>query len=273
MAVKPDDYPELKSDAPLGKKEKFHPGKMRRFVTHLSAAAKQAEERSHKKQKVKEKIESIKAVSLNKRSTKQMIEHELGSFEDVMQEIIKDEEKILEEQRKETRQITELRSMVENLSRKLIDIGRDYAKEIEEKDDKILELREALAAAHIHISESGEDRQRKIEDIERRIKQKKDVPSRTPFVPKTKEQHIADVESHLRSLEERHKDLKRMGIHSKGELDRVQQVIDKHKTALARAKGAPLPAPRSAAAKPVPVQKPVAQKKQSKKPKKKSGKK
>lgn len=259
MADKPDDYTELKSDVPSGKKAEFHPVRMRRFVTHLSAAAKQAEERSNKKQKVKEKIESIKAVSLNKRSTKQMIEHELGSFEDVVHEIIHDEEKILEEQRKETRQITELRSMVEDLSRKLIDIGREYAKELEEKDGKILELREALAAAHIRISESGEDRQRKIEDIERRIKQKKDAPSTTPFVPKTKEQHMADVESHLRSLEERHKDLKRLGVHSKEELDRVQQIIDKHKTTLARARGLELPAPKvavlkPAAAKPAPGQ-------------------
>ncbi|MBW2971983.1 hypothetical protein KY359_03005 [Candidatus Woesearchaeota archaeon] len=262
--AKPEEYSEL--DAPPVRKDEMHPRRMRRFITHLASAANLAEERSVKKQKIKEKVESIKAVSLNKRSTKQMIEHELGSFEDVVQEIIHDEEKILEEQRRETKQINELRSMVENLSKKLIGIGREYAQELESKDRKIMELREALAAAHIKISESGEERQKKIEDIERRLQQKQAVPPR----PKSKSEHISEVEAHLRSLEERHRDLKRMGVHSKDELDRVQQIIDKHKASLAKAKGIELPAPKPPVAAPKPAvtkPKPAAKPKPKAKPK------
>ncbi len=227
-----EDYVELSAPEHHVDKDSLHPGRMRRFVTHLSAAAREAEERSAKKQEIKDKIERVKAVSLNKRSTKQQIEHELGSFESTVKEIIHDEEKILSEQRKETRQIIELKAMVENLSGKLIEIGREYARELEEKDEKIMELREALAAANIKMSESGEERQRKIADIERKLKQR---PASPP--PKSKDDHIADMEAHLKSLEERHRELKRSGQHSSEDLDRVQSVIDRHKRSLAQARG------------------------------------
>jgi chromosome segregation ATPase len=242
-------------------KDNLHPVKMRRFISHLAAAAKVAEERAIKKRQIKEKLESIKSLSLNKRSTKQMIEQELGTFESAVHEVIKDEEKILEEQRKETKQITELRKTVEDLSRKMIDLGREYAKELEQKDRKIMELREALATAHIKLSESGEDRQRKIEEIERKIRQKREFVPR----PKAKHEMISEVEQHLASLEEQHAALKRMGRHSKKDLDRVKAMIDSHKQTLARVKGIPLPA---VAPRPV-----VAKKPSKKAKKKKSGKK
>jgi small-conductance mechanosensitive channel len=186
----PEEFAEISAPEERKKKD-YHPGRMKRFVRHLSTATISAEERAAKKQAVKSHLERVKSLSLNKRTTKQQIEHEFGSFEDTVQEIIKDEEKILAEQRKETKQIGELKTMVENLSTKLIDIGREYARELEAKDSKIMELREALAAAHIKISESGEDRQKKIEDIERRIKQKQPAPKK----PRTKADNIAELEA------------------------------------------------------------------------------
>jgi chromosome segregation ATPase len=232
VSDKPEEYIELKADVPPENKGEMHPGKVRRFVTHFSSAAIKAEERAAKKNEVKEKIEKIKSVSLNKRSTKKIIEEELGSFESAIHNIINDEEKILEEQRRETKQINELRRMVENLSRKLIGVGKDYETEIERKDNKILELREALAAAHIKISESGEERQKKIEDIEHRIKTKQEEPPK----PKSKEENIAELEEHLTTLETTHKELKKKGKHKKKDLDRVKKLIDKHKKTIKKIK-------------------------------------
>ncbi|MBW2964483.1 hypothetical protein KY363_03410 [Candidatus Woesearchaeota archaeon] len=226
----PDELPVLK--VPEQPKKDFHPERMRRFVRHLSAATISAEERAHKKNTVKNQLEKVKGLALNKRSTKEQIEHEFGSFESTVHDIIKDEEKILEEQRRETKQISELKEMVENLSRKLIGVGRDYAKELEDKDAKIMELREALAAAHIKISESGEDRQKKIEDIERRVKQKQDLPP----PPMTRDDHIAQLEDHLGTLEQRHKELQKTGQHSKKDLDRVKKLITKHKDTIGKLK-------------------------------------
>ncbi len=259
----PEDYTELSVPEHHIDKDAIHPGRMKRFMTHLSSAAREAEERSVKKQEIKEKLQRIKAVSLNKRSTKEQIEHEIGSFESTVKEIIHDEEKILEEQRKETRQIGELKSMVENLSKKLIEIGREYARELEAKDDKIMELREALASANIKISESGEERQKKIEFIETRIKEKQ-----SQAVPKSREDHISDMESHLKALEARHKDLKKTGKHKQADLDRVQSIIDKHKLALAKVKGVPLEAPKRLIVT-KPKTKPIPKPKAKPKPKKK----
>jgi len=214
------------------KKEELHPEKMRAFIRHLSAAAIKAEERSMKKNRVKEHLEKIKTVALNKRSTKDMIEGEVGTFESAIHEIINDEEKILEQQRNETRQINELKTMVESLSKKLIDIGREYARELEEKDNKIMELREALASAHIKISETGGDRQKKIEDIERRIKQK----AREPEPAEEVKESVEEVETQIALLESKHKELKKKGKHRKQDLDRLKKIIDQHKEAISKIK-------------------------------------
>jgi uncharacterized protein YeaO (DUF488 family) len=224
----------------LGSEEKreLHPEKLKRFMLHLSAAVRKAEERSEKKQLVKQQLEKMKNISLNKRSTKETIETEFGSFESVVHELIHDDEKLLEEQKKETAQITELRKMVETLSRKMIDIGREYAKELEEKDNKIMELRESLAAAHIKISESGEDRQKKIDDIERRIKEKaKDSTSRAESLPERETKAVlSELETQLVSLESRHKSLTESGRHKKSDLERVKKLIDSHKDAIRKMK-------------------------------------
>jgi chromosome segregation ATPase len=212
-------------------KEELHPERLRRFVRHLSAAAVRAQERAAKKHEVRQRLEKMKSVSLNKRSTKQMIESEFGDFESTVHDIIKDEEKILEEQRRETKQISELKRMVEELSRKLIDIGREYAKELDEKDRKILELREALAHAHIKISESGEERKAKIDEIERKLKQRQAVQR-----PQSRIEALSEVESHLSSLEQRHAELKKKGKHSKKDLDRIKQMIESHKDKIRKLK-------------------------------------
>lgn len=219
-----EEYLEIKAE-PVSKDD-LHPGRLKRFVAHLSVAALKAEERSVKKQEIKNQLDRIKSVSLNKRSTKQVIENEFGSFESAVHEMIHDDEKILEEQRRETRQISELRKMVENLSRKLIDIGREYASELEEKDSKILELREALASAHIKISESGEDRQKKIDAIEKKIKRKSN----------SARHDVYELESQLKTLEVKHRELKRKGKHKKNDLDRVKKLINTHKDKIKKIK-------------------------------------
>jgi chromosome segregation ATPase len=197
------------------------PDRMRRFITHLSLATSRAETKMQQKGEVKDKLERIKQLSLNKRSTKNEIETELGSFEDLVKEIIKDEEKILEEQRKETQQVNQLKGMIETLSKKLIEVGQEYSAELEHKDGKILDLREALASANIKMSETGDERQKKIDRIERHVKAKAD----------NKPSH-EDVESHLSLLEDRHDELTKSGKHPKKELDRLKRVIDTHKEAL-----------------------------------------
>jgi chromosome segregation ATPase len=258
----------MSADTSSGKpidKDDIHPIKMRRFMAHLASAARIAEERSVKKNTIKDKLEKIRSISLNKRSTKQMIEAELGTFESAVHDVIKDEEKILEEQRKETKHIAELRKTVEELSRKMIQLGREYAQELEHKDGKIMELREALATAHIKISESGEDRQRKIEDIERKIKQNQSVPPR----PKAKHEVISEVEQHLASLEEQHANLKKMGKHSKHDLDRLKSMIDRHKQSLAVVKGVSIPLLVTKAPAPKMIKKPKPKKSKPKKSKKK----
>ncbi|MFH1669863.1 MAG: hypothetical protein ABIA62_08105 [Candidatus Woesearchaeota archaeon] len=227
---KPEDFPELLVPDTVRGIEGIHPGKLRRFMSHLSVAAIKAEDRSMKKTQVKERIDKIRTVALNKRSTKNMIEDELGDFESVIHELIHDEQKILDEQRKETRQINELKMMVETLSRKLIGVGRDYASELEEKDSKILELREALSSANIKISESGEERKQKIKEIERKIKQSP-KPGMMSAVST-----VAALEDHLDSLEQKHAELKESGNHSKKDLDRVKKLIDKHKDTIQKAK-------------------------------------
>jgi chromosome segregation ATPase len=218
--------------------DELHPARLRRFMHHLSAAVMRAEDRSLKKQKIKEQVEKIKSVSLNKRTTKEVIETELGTFEDAVHEIIHDEEQILEEQRRETAQINELKKMVENLSRKLIEIGREYAAELEDKDRKIMELREALAAAHIRISETGDDRQKRIEDIERRIIEKHHaVADLEPVkLEKSASQQILEMESRLKMLEEKHKQLKKKGKVRKKDLALLKRLIDTHKKKISAVK-------------------------------------
>ncbi len=230
----PEEFTELKGPDEPEKKKDFHPRRMKSFIRHLSVATLTAEERSEKKAAVKDHLNRVRNLALNKRSTKQEIETEIGSFESTVKDIIKDEEKILEEQRKETKQIGELKVMVENLSKKLIDIGREYAGELEAKDEKIMELREALASAHIRISESGEDRKKKIEKIEQKLKDKRASPSK----PLSRSDHISELESHLKSLESRHKELHKEGKHSKKDLDRVKRLIIKHKENIKKLKSA-----------------------------------
>ncbi len=248
----PVEFPELKLPEKESSTKEVHPGKLKQFMSHLSVAAIKAESRSVKKEQVKGRLDKIRTVALNKRSTKDMIEGELSDFESVIHEMIHDEQKILDQQRIETRQITELKSMVETLSRKLIGVGRDYASELEEKDDKILELREALSAANIKISESGEERKQKIKDIERKIKQSPKAGMKPDSKIGPVLDSADDIAKHLKTLEDRHEELKKSGNHSKMDLDRVKQLIDKHKAAI----GAAPPKPKVAVAKPMPKAKP-----------------
>lgn len=215
-----EKFVEVRAVEPLhpDTKKEISPLKMRRFVTHLSTAVGRVHEKNKQKNEIKSRIERIRQVSLNKRSTKQEIESELGNFEDVVREIIKDEEKILQEQRKGTRQVTELKGMVEMLSKKLIELGGDYAEELDSKDKKILELREALASANIKMSESGEGRAEKIKKIEEKVRAKADAPP-------SKE----DLHAHLKELEKTHARLKKSGKHPKKKLDQLKRVIDRHK--------------------------------------------
>ena len=203
--------------------------KMRRFVRHLSAATKKAEEKSQQKHEIRTRIEKIKQLSLNKRTTKDQIETELTDFEKMVREVIKDEEKILEEQRKGTKQINELKSMVEMLSKKLIALGGDYAEELDAKDRKILELREALASAHIKLSDSGETRAEKIKKIEERVRAKAEEPETEELPEQISHEELHE---HLKQLEKIHTQLKKSGKHPKKKLDQLKKKIDEHKQTL-----------------------------------------
>lgn len=225
----PDDYTVL-AVKENNLKPKLDPRRLRLYIRHLSSAANKSEERSLKKQQVREKLDRIKSVSLNKRSTKKMLESEFGDFESVVHEIIHDEEKILEQQKYETKQVNELKKMVENLSSKLIELGKEYARELEEKDNKILDLRESLAAANIRLSESGEARKKKIEDIENKLKQKKQVNK------DDKSLIIIQLEDTLSELESRHRELERSGRHKKADIERLNKIITAHKDKIKKLK-------------------------------------
>jgi uncharacterized protein YeaO (DUF488 family) len=204
--------------------KEINPFKLRRFVKHLSTASIRAEEKSLKNKEVIEKIEKIRQLSLNKGSTKDEIESELTDFESSIREIIKDETLILDEQRKGTKQVNELRKMVEMLSQRIIELGRQYAAEMGEKDSKILELREALASAHITISESGGDRKKKIEMIEQKVRER---------APAFEKESDDDLAIQLKMLEQKHAELKKTGKHPPSELERIKKIINAHKKKIA----------------------------------------
>ena len=227
LAKPSDKYVEMKVPEPPKKqgadaKKGYSPGKMRRFMRHLGVSSTKVEGQIRAKAEVRGRLEKIKSLALNKRSKKSDIEDEFTDFQQMVHDIIMDEQKILEEQRRETKEIQSLRSMVEDLSRKLVDLGREYAIEMEKKDKKILELRESLASARMKVSEQGQSRKDKIAEIEDKIKKKADV----------NKAEVRKVETDLKALEQTHAQLKRSGKHPPDQLDRLKKVIDSHKEKL-----------------------------------------
>lgn len=202
----------------------LNPLKLRRFIRHLSVASIRAEEKAAKNKEVLEKIDKIRQLSISKGATKEQIDAELTDFESTIREVIRDETLILEEQRKGTKQVTELRKMVEMLSQRIIELGRQYATEMDEKEQKILELRDALASAHITIAESGIDRKKKIDIIEQKVKDK--------AVPIHEELNLQ-----MKMLEEKHAEMKKSGKHPRSELERLKKIMEAHKKKIAELKG------------------------------------
>lgn len=126
------EYPELmvppseEEHVADGKKEtepRFSPLKMRRFVKHLSSASTKVHTQIKAKADIRERLERIKSMALNKRTKKAEIESEFSDFQSLVHDIIMDEQKILDEQRRETKEIRSLKEMVEDLSKKLVDLG------------------------------------------------------------------------------------------------------------------------------------------------------
>lgn len=206
----------------------WNPFMLRRFVTHLSVAARKYESKSAAKQELQTKLQQIKKLALNKRSKKNQVVEVFTDFEEMLLQIMKDEKVLLEEQRKETHELNTLRQQVSDLNAKLIELGNAYTKELEEKDKKILQLKESLASLHIRISEDKtsavtvptekSERQGKVDGVEARVKGRS-----APQEP------VAQLEEQLAALEQKHKELAKSGRHSKEDLARVKKIIDAHK--------------------------------------------
>ncbi len=206
-------------------KKKLDPSRMRKFMSHLSRAALSYETKMQQRAAIHSKIQTLKSMSLNKRTKKADIESEFGNFQDLVNDVIKDEHKILEEQRKNTQEVSALKKMVEELSAKLVSLGKEYAMELEKKDKKINELREALANARMKLTEMRSEAKAKPADRKARIAEiEKKVKSST---------NIKKLENDLKTLEAAHKKLVRSGKHPKKDLDRLKRMIDSHKKKLA----------------------------------------
>ena len=106
------------------------------------------------------------------------IEDSFGDFEHLVSGLIKDEQKILEEQRREAQEMRSLKSMVEDLSAKLVTLGREYAMEMEKKDQKILDLQERRRAAYFKesekLSEQIEKANRRLDEYKAKIERRKE---------------------------------------------------------------------------------------------------
>ena len=202
-------------------KNKMHPDKLRRFITHLAKASDNVEVRAEAKKSVKDGLERIKSLALNKRTKKTDIESEITEFEDLFSKVIMDEKAILESQIKGTREITLLKQQINILSSKLAKLRDNHSDALNEKAEQILDLKESMAQANIKLSESGIDRQKKIEEIEKKIKGKSPV---------------TELEAHLKSLEQRHNNLKKSGKYNKRDIDRLKKIIDTHKTKISKLK-------------------------------------
>ncbi len=200
--------------------QKHNPRRIKRFVAHLSTASTKHETKLKKKADVRGQIEKLKSLSLNKRTKKADLENAFGDFEQEIHEVIMDEQKILEEQRLETKEIQLLKSMIEELSKKLVQLGKEYAVEMDHKDKKIFELRDSLASVRM---DGGMTRKDKIAAIEKKVKAKSQA---------TTSSHVENLKSSLKSLEVTHRQLAKSGAHPKKDLDRLKKTIESHKKKL-----------------------------------------
>jgi hypothetical protein len=232
--------------------KKMDPFMMKRFVTHLAVASKKYETKTKAKEDLKAKLAEIRQLALNKRSKKEHVLNVFSDFEEKLLTIIKDEKALLDEQRKEVHEINTLKTQVSELNSKLIELGKSYAKELEQKNKKILEMKEQLTTLHIQKSEeetttsiavadAQNQRQKKIDTIESRIQLK--MQEKTPLTTTISLQSTAapaenkkELEKQLALLEKKHKELARSGKHSKDDLDRVRSIIESHKKKMEKIK-------------------------------------
>jgi len=200
----------------------YNPRRIRRFVSKLSGASTKYEDKIRKTSDVKGQIEKLKSLSLNKRTKKVELEEAFQDFEDSVREVIMDDHKILEEQRRETKEVIALKGMIEDLSKKLVQLGKEYAIEMEKKDKKIFELRDSLASSRM----SGPSRKEKIAALENKVKSD------------GKSSQVESIKSRLKSLEDTHRQLVKSGVHSKKDLDRLKKTIDAHKKKISQIRSA-----------------------------------
>ncbi|MBI4739263.1 hypothetical protein HY772_06955 [Candidatus Woesearchaeota archaeon] len=209
--------------------EKWNPFMLRRFVTHLSFAAKKQESKTAAKQELQTKLQQIKQLALNKRSKKNQVLEVFTDFEQLLLQIMKDEKVLLEEQRKETHELSSLRQQVSELNAKLVELGKEYAKGLEEKDKKILHLKENLASLHIRMSEGTAYPQRALEEESDRQKQVEEIVSRANGAAISVAPVVMQLEAQLAEKKKKHKEFAKSGEHSKEDLARVKKIIDAHK--------------------------------------------
>ncbi|MBI5398890.1 hypothetical protein HZB03_05490 [Candidatus Woesearchaeota archaeon] len=222
--------PQVRATAPQSKQsEKWNPFMLRRFVTHLSVAAKKYESKSAAREELQTKLQQIRQLALNKRSKKNHVVEVFADFEQKLLSIMKDEKVLLEEQRKETHELNSLRTQVAELNAKLIELGKEYAKELEEKEMKLMQLKENLASLHIRMSEDTTSPQPASEKKFYRQKRVGEIALRAEGAATEAASPIIQLEAQLAALEQKHKEFAKSGKHSKEDLARVKKIIDAHK--------------------------------------------
>jgi len=199
----------------------FDKERLKGFITQLALASVRVDKKRQAKREVSEHIGRIKKLALNKRSTKGEIESQMDILQDNIAKIIRDESKILDEQRADTALIREMKKKIDVMNNRLIDMGKEYAANLEEKDVKIDELEAELGSSKSELEDAGYhiDRKKRLAAVETRLKAK----------IQANKQEIKTYEEYIKKLEGRYKKIKAKGKHKKEDLQRVKKVIDTHK--------------------------------------------
>jgi chromosome segregation ATPase len=195
--------------------------KLKRFLLNLASASKAVNEKQQKKEEISQQLSALKGVSKGKKS-----EIAINLLEKNLKEILEGEKKLLRSQSTESKVILELKDQVQQLNEKLMGIGREYAGDVQEKEDRIKELEEQLSEAQARIVELEQEKDQRLErlaKVEDKIKSHHE---------EKKNKEIKQVEEKLKELEKTHKDLEKTGKHKKTDLNRLKKIITTHKKTL-----------------------------------------
>ncbi|MFQ5474430.1 MAG: hypothetical protein ACE5DM_01210 [Candidatus Nanoarchaeia archaeon] len=209
--------------------EHFDSTRLKRFITHLAVAQKKIESKQEREKEVRGHVEKLKAaVRLEKPGP--AISDAVNALDKSLHQVLSEESYILEQQKVETKTVSEMKEKLESLNQKLIGLGMEYTDQLSEKDSKMKELEDSLAKANTHIDEleqNRDERRERLAQVEQKIKAHHE---------EKKNQAIIDIEQQLKSLEKTHKKLEKSGKHKKKDLSRLKKLIEAHKQKLAKLK-------------------------------------